>query len=241
VSNSVVRTAGRVRNRRRTALVVCATLPLLAACATGFSSPTRHAVANLQAATAKLGTNLEIQGAIIALPSGSSSAKGGLAYLQFYAVNFSHEADQLIDVTVVPGSGGVASASAANPSPAASLLQPASATAIPAATASGPGTLRVSVLLRGLTAPLRQGETVSVGLKFKNSGSLSGLLVPVQSADAVGKSFLPSSPPPAPASASPSASASAVASPAASSPPASPAVGSTPASTAPSPTPAASS
>src|ERR1019366_7056573 len=91
------------RLRVRTAMVIGVCVPILAACsATGFGSPVRHAVANLQAATAKIGTNLEVQGVIIALPSGISSPKGGLAYLQFNAINFANQPDALINVSAEP-------------------------------------------------------------------------------------------------------------------------------------------
>jgi hypothetical protein len=208
-------------------MVIGLCTPILAACsATGFGSPVRHAVANLQAATAKIGTNLEVQGVIIALPNGVSSPKGGLAYLQFNAINFATQTDALIDVTAEPSAlPSGADASTASIPPAAESLQAASDATVPAATASGPGTTRISVLLRNLTAPLQQGDTVSIGLTFANSGSVTDLLVPVQSAAVVG-SFLPTAPPPPPPS-SPVASpvASAPASPAAS-PVGSPAVGS---------------
>jgi hypothetical protein len=219
----------------RTALVVGAFAPLLAGlggCATGFGSPTRHAVANLQAASTQIGSNLEIRGAIIALPSGVASAKGGLAYLQFSAINMAPAADALINVSVAPLPAG-ASSSTSVPG-IAELLQAAGDTKIPAATAGAPGTARVNILLRNLTAPLTQGDTVVVGLTFANGGSITGLLVPVQSAASVGSSFLPSAPPPAPSSAAPS---SAPPSPAVSSP----AVSSAPASAPASPTAAATS
>lgn len=220
----------------RTALLVGACAPLLAGlagCATGFGSPTRHAVANLQAASTQIGNNVEIRGAIIALPSGVTSAKGGLAYLQFSAINMAKAADPLVFVSVAPLPSG-ASPTASVPA-SAELLQKVSEPTIPAATAGAPGTARITILLRNLTVPLTQGDTVVVGLTFANGGSITGLLVPVQSAASVGSSFLPSAPPPAPSSAAPS---SAHASPAVvSSAPA----GSAPASAPPSPTAAASS
>jgi hypothetical protein len=91
VSSTQVSTSAQRFTRQRvgTAIVLGLCAPILAACsATGFGSPVRHAVANLQAATAKIGNNLEVQGVIIALPSGIISPKGGLAYLQFDAINF---------------------------------------------------------------------------------------------------------------------------------------------------------
>jgi hypothetical protein len=226
----------------RTAIAVGVCAPILAACsATGFGSPVRHAVANLQAATAKIGTNLEVQGVIIALPSGVISPKGGLAYLQFNAINFATQPDALIDVSVEPVPPSGADASASVP-PAAEQLQAATDASVPAATGSGPGTTRISVLLRNLTAPLQQGDTVMVSLTFGNSGSVTDLLVPVQSSAVVG-TFLPTAPPPPPPS-SPVASpvASPVGSPAAgSSAPASAPASSAPASAPASPSAATSS
>jgi hypothetical protein len=216
------------RRRVRTAMVIGVCAPIVAACsATGFGSPVRHAVANLQAATAKIGTNLEVQDVIIALPSGISSPKGGLAYLQFNAINFAGQTDGLINVSAELNTApptGAASSTASVP-PAAESLQAATDATVPAATASGPGTTRISVLLRNLTAPLQQGDTVVIGLTFANSGSVTGLLVPVQGAAVVG-TFLPTAPPPPPPS---SPAASPVASPAQSpvaSPVGSPAAGS---------------
>jgi len=214
------------RRRVRTALVIGVCAPILAACsATGFGSPVRHAVANLQAATAKIGSNLEVQGVIIALPNGVISPKGGLAYLQFDAINLATQPDALIDVSVVPATPAGTSATA-SATPAAEQLQAATGASIPAATGSGPGTTRISVLLRNLTAPLQQGESVMVSLTFGNSGSVTGLLVPVQSSAVVG-TFLPTAPPPPPSSpvaspvASPAVGSSAPASAPASSAPAS--------------------
>jgi len=226
---------------------------LLACSATGFGSPTRHAVANLQAATTKIGTTLQIEDAIIALPSGDLSLKGGLAYLEMDAINFSNQPDELMDVTADVDASGSAtpspaastsSGAAATPTqPAAESLQAASKTTVPPADASGPGTLRITVLLRTLTQPLRQGDTVTIGLTFHNSGSVSGLLVPVQGAEAVG-TFLPTAPPPPPSSSAPaSAPASAPVSAPASAPASAPvsAPASAPASATTSPSPAATS
>ncbi|HEY0868783.1 MAG TPA: hypothetical protein VGD55_00145 [Acidothermaceae bacterium] len=198
----------------RAAVLLVAGLPTLLACsATGFGSPTRHAIANLQAATTKIGTTLQIEDAIIALPSDDLSLKGGLAYLEMDAINFANQPDELMSVTAdvdmagsatpSPAAGSASSpASTSSPTqPAAQSLQAASITTVPAATAGGPGTLRITVLLRTLTQPLRQGDTVTIGLTFHNSGTVSGLLVPVQGAEVVG-TFLPTAPPPAPSSAS---------------------------------------
>lgn len=211
MSSNKVHNFPRPGRHAATLLAACVAVgvPVLGACsATGFGAPTRHAIANLQAADAKLGTSLEIEDAIIALPSGDISAKGGLAYLQFEAINFSNQPDPLLNVSAdlnlpaaPPASSASGAASSAAPSqPAATSLQAASDTTVPAATPSGPGTIRISVLLRTLTAPLAQGDSVAVGLTFGNSGSLTGLLVPVQGADVVG-TFLPTGPPPAPSSA----------------------------------------
>ena len=245
MSSTQVSTRGHsfTRLRVRTSLVSAAVLgvcaPILAACsATGFGSPVRNAVANLQAATAKIGTNLEVQGVIVALPSGVSSPKGGLAYLQFNAINFANQQDGLVNVTVeAEASTSTGSASTApSVASAAESLQAATDARVPAATAAGPGTARISILLRNLTAPLTQGESVVVGFSFAG-GSISGLLVPVQGADVVG-TFLPTAPPPPPAS---SPVASPVASPVGSPPAGSSApVASAPASAPASPSAAAS-
>jgi hypothetical protein len=228
-------------------MVIGLCAPILAACsATGFGSPVRHAVANLQAATAKIGTNLEVQGVIIALPNGVSSPKGGLAYLQFNAINFANQADALIDVSAEPSAlPSGADASTASRPPAAESLQAATDATVPPATATGPGTTRISVLLRNLTAPLQQGDTVAIGLTFANSGSVTDLLVPVQSAAAVG-TFLPTAPPPPPSSPVASPVASSPAESPVASPVGSPAVGSSapasaPASSAPASAPASPS
>jgi hypothetical protein len=74
-------------NRLRAVAVVGGCVPIIAACATGFGSPTRHAIANLQAASTNLGTTLEIRDAIVALPSGVLSPKGGVAYVAFTATD----------------------------------------------------------------------------------------------------------------------------------------------------------
>jgi hypothetical protein len=236
---------------RRSAIVLaaCAAIatPVLAACsATGFGAPTRHAIANLQAADIKVGSSLEIQDAIIALPSNTPSPKGGLAYLQMDAINFATTPDDLInvsaDLVTTPSAGSGAAASAAPTQPAATSLQAAGDTTVPAATSAGPGTIRINVLLRTLTASLSQGDSVSIGLTFKNSGSITGLLVPVQDATVDG-TFLPATPPPPPSSPpASSAPASPVSSAPASAPAASPVSSGSAAASAPaSPSAAASS
>jgi len=237
-----------IRLAPRVAVVaVCA--PILVACsATGFGSPTRHAIANLQAASTKIGTTLQIEDAIIALPSKDVSAKGGLDYLQFDAINFSNQPDPLLNVSAdlrapaVAAAASGAASSAAPTQPAAESLQAAGDTTVPAATASGPGTIRINVLLRTLTAPLEQGDSVTIGLTFGISGSITGLLVPVQGADVVG-TFVPTAPPPAPSSASATPASSAPASSPASTPPVASTApsGSTPASATASASPATSS
>jgi hypothetical protein len=172
---------------------------LLAGCATGFGSPSRHARANLQAASTKIGSNLLIQDAIIALPKGDASPKGGIAYLLFTAINSAGLADEVVDVTAQPvdaaSPSAASSGSGAPPTPLAGSIQPSSGTTVPAARSGVPGTARISAILRDLKVPLQQGESVSVTISFKNSGSVSGLFVPVQSADAVGSAFLPTEPP----------------------------------------------
>jgi hypothetical protein len=241
VSGNRVHSLPRAGRRSVLVLAACAAVvtPALAGCsATGFGAPTRHAIANLQAADVKIGSSLEIEDAIIALPSNSPSPKGGLAYLQMDAINFATTPDDLLNVSAdLETSGSTASgaaASAAPTQPASASLQAAGDTTVPAATASGPGTIRINVLLRTLTAPLSQGDSVSIGLTFKNSGSISGLLVPVQGANVDG-TFLPTAPPPPPSSppASSAPASAPVASPVAS--------GSAPASTPASPPAAASS
>jgi hypothetical protein len=221
---TTIRLAARVPAVAVVAMVaLCA--PILVACsATGFGSPTRHAIANLQAASVKIGSTLQIEDAIIALPSHDVSAKGGLAYLQFDAINFSNQPDPLLNVSAdlnapaVPAASSGAASSAAPAQPAAESLQAAGITTVPAATASGPGTIRINVLLRTLTAQLQQGDSITIGLEFGISGSITGLLVPVQGADVDG-TFLPSAPPPPPSSASATPVSSAPASSPASGPP----------------------
>jgi hypothetical protein len=188
----------------------------LAACSTGFGAPTRHATANLQAASANLGTTLQIRGAIVALSSDDVADKGGVAYVELNAINLGTHADQLTAVAVDPS---VATNSIA-----------VGNTTIPAA-GTGPGTARLVYALEPLAKQLHTGDEVDVTLQFADAGA-SNLAVPV--VGAVG-SFTPSSPPPVPVS-SPPVSSPPAASPAAS--PASSPVVSAPAGSAP---PAASS
>jgi len=196
----------RIAAPARFALAAAALSATLAGCATGFGSPTRHAIANVQAARIAVSPTLHVENAIIALPAGTLAGVGGYAYLQFTGINFSTQPETLINAgiaaPVVPAAAGAAPAS---PSAASTQIQPVGSTQIPAATASAPGSAHITVLLRGLVAPLEQGESVFVNLTFHNNGSVVGLQVPVQSAKAVGKDFLPSAPPPSP-SAPPSAS-----------------------------------
>jgi hypothetical protein len=213
----------KVRSRRldlRVVIIVGACAPVLAGCATGFGSPTRHAVANLQAARASVGTTLQIQDAIIALPNGRTSVVGGDAYLEFDAINFGSVADELEPNLTIDGVAAVAGSAGpvASPVAVASRLYPSSATTIPAATGSAPGTARVVIALLGLQLPLQQGQTVDVAMSFEQSGSIADLQVPVQGASVVGSSFLPTGPPSLPAAATPTAVASAVASQLASAP-----------------------
>jgi hypothetical protein len=214
--------AGSPSRRGALGAAIVLSASLLAGCATGFGSPSRHARANFQAASTKIGNNLLIQDAIIALPKGDASPKGGIAYLLFTAINSAGLADQVVAVTAQPV-GAAASSSAASSSsgaPTTSLagsIQPSSNTTVPAASSGAPGTARISAILRDLTVPLQQGDSVTVTISFKNSGSVSGLFVPVQSADAVGTSFLPTEPPlpSPPASSGPAASQPVESSPAA--------------------------
>jgi copper(I)-binding protein len=168
----------------------------LTACSTGFGAPTRHATANLQAVAFNLGTNLQIRGAIVAIPTGAIAAKGGVAYVQLTAINVGNQADQLIAVTVDPSVAPTAVASGSE--------------TVPANTSTGPGTVRLTYALEPLAKQLRAGDEVDVTLQFANAGTSSTLELPVLAQSSVG-SFLPSSPPPVP-----------VSSPPVSSPPASP-------------------
>jgi hypothetical protein len=181
------------------AIVFGACLSMLAGCATGFGSPSRHARANLQAASTKIGNNLLIQDVIVALPKDDVSPKGGIAYLMFTAINLAGQPDQVVAVTAqTVGAAASAPPISGSSAPATLLagsIQPSSNTTVPAATSGVPGTARISAILRDLTVPLQQGDEVSVTISFKNSGSVSGLFVPVQGVDVVGSSFLPTEPP----------------------------------------------
>ena len=197
----------------RTAIVVGACTPLVASCATGWGAPTRHAVANLQAASVDVGPNLQIHGLIVALPDGTTAAKGGVAYIQFTAVNLSDQPDELKSATAqvdtpAPSPAASAAASSAAPAPTdvSSQQLPVGSTTIPAKTTITPGTARLVVALDPLNVPLAQGESVRVSLQFANSGTVGDIDVPVQGSDVVSSSFLPSAPPSLPASAPPAAS-----------------------------------
>jgi hypothetical protein len=187
----------------------------LAACSTGFGAPTRHATANLQAASFNLGTTLEVRGAIVTVPVDGGGAKGGVAYVELNAINLGPQADQLTAATV-------------DPSVAANSIAVGSVT-VPAQTATGPGTARLVYALEPLAKQLNAGDEVDVTLQFANGGAATDLAVPV-----VGgvSSFTPSSPPPVPVSSPPASSpvASAVSSPVASAPASAPPVASAPAS-----------
>jgi hypothetical protein len=199
-------------------------VPILAACATGFGSPTRHAIANLQATSIDVGPDLKIDGLIIALPDGSTAAKGGVAYIEFNATNLAGQDDQLqnasvtaVSFAVQPASSGSAASSApasaaspassASPTPSdvSSQVLPVGPTTIPKGSLAAPGVARLVVALEPLTQPLSQGQSVRVSLQFANAGSVDDVLVPVQGGDVVGSSFLPSAPPSLPSSASPGA------------------------------------
>jgi hypothetical protein len=181
------------------AIAVIGCLPL-AACSTGFGAPTRHATANLQAVAFNIGTNLQLRDAIVALPDGATAAKGGVAYVELTAINIGTTADQLTSVSV-------AAAVATNAVPSGSET-------VPAATTTGPGSVRLTFALEPLAAELRAGDEVPVTLLFASAGSTSTLDLPVIAQANLG-SFLPSAPPPVPVS-SPPASAAPVSSPPAS-------------------------
>ena len=88
-----------VRSRRGvvTGLIVAmAAVPVLAACATTFGSPLRHAVANLQATSVDVGTDLRVDGLIVALPNGSTADVGDVAYMQFTVTNSAAQPDELL-------------------------------------------------------------------------------------------------------------------------------------------------
>lgn len=209
--------------------VACA--PLIASCATGFGAPTRHAVANLQAAEINVGKNLEIRGLIVALPHGEVEPKGGVAYIEFTATNLGSQSDELQQVgaqvalaVASPGATGSSSAPSAFVDVADQQLS-VSQTTVPANTAAAPGGARIVVALDPLTVSLSQGDYLRVSLRFTNGGSVDGVNVPVLGADQVGSSFLPSAPPSLPSSPPASPASSALESPASS-----PAAGSAPAS-----------
>jgi len=206
----------------RAATVIAVCVPLVTSCATGFGSPTRHAVANLQAADVNVSDTLLVRGLIVALPNGPVADKGGVAYVEFTATNLSSTSDDLHTVTAqiqLPALG----ASPA-PSPAASgsasdtpryvdvssQQLPVSDTTVPGKTSDAPGVLRVIVALDPLMVPLSAGESVRVSLHFVNNGSVDDINVPVLSTDAVSSSFLPSAPPSLPSSAAPSSPAGSV-------------------------------
>jgi hypothetical protein len=212
---SASRLRGTVRSRRaivRASLVLGACVPLVAGCATGFGAPTRHAIANLQAASVDVGQNLLIRGLIVAVPDGTSADKGGTAYIEFTATNLSDQPDELqgasatIEAAPAAGSSAPASGAASAAAGAVALSSNTSAvgsTKIPAKNERTPGVARLVVALTGLSQRVSQGESVLVTLQFANSGSVSDIHVPVQGSDVVGSSFLPTAVPSAPASSSP--------------------------------------
>jgi len=206
-------TARRRTTRLSVAAGLAACLPLAAACAAGFSAPTRHAVANFQAASVNVGSSLDVRDLVVALPNGTSSAAGGVAYLQFAAVSEADNADQLLHATASIGGKSLS----AQPFAVGDV-------SVPARTATAPGYSRITVALDPLSQPLHEGDVVHVSLQFASAGSVDDVSVPVWGADVIG-TFLPSSTPTlpsapssasAPASAGASSPASAPASPAAS-------------------------
>lgn len=226
-----------VRSRRGVLaglVIAMGCVPVLAACATTFGSPLRHTVANLQATSVDVGTDLHIDGLIVALPNGASADTGDVAYIQFNVTNTAARPDELVAASAKatgPSLPEVLNSGTTSPSPTASGLPaelskstlPVGSTTIPAASAQRPGSARLSVALMSLTQPITQGESVLVSLQFAKGGAIDNVLVPVQSSDYVGSSFLPSAPPSIPSSPggssleSPAASGSAPASPASSS------------------------
>lgn len=186
----------------RATIVAAVCLPVLVGCSTGFGSPLRNAKANLQATDANVSANLVVRGMIVALPNGTSAAKGSVAYLQFTAVNTSSEPDELqsASASAIPLAVGSASAQPTQPTDLAEQALPVGSTTVPAKTTEAPGSARLIVALDPLTQPLQQGQSVSVTLQFAKNGSVSNVLVPVQGSEAVGSSFLPSGPPAVPSS-----------------------------------------
>lgn len=223
-----------VRSRRGVLaglVIAMGCVPVLAACATTFGSPLRHTVANLQATSVDVGTDLRIDGLIVALPNGTSADTGDVAYIEFNVANTAAQPDELVAASAKAAgpalpevsNGGTASPSAPPSSPNASAdlsksTLPVGSTTVPAATAQSPGTTRLTVALMSLTQPLSQGDSVLVSLQFSKGGAVDNVLVPVQGSDVVGSSFLPSAPPSIPSSpagsglGSPAASGSAPAS-----------------------------
>jgi hypothetical protein len=210
-------------------LAVCA--PLLAACATGFGSPVRHAVANLQAANADLGTRqqvldgtyLQIRDVLIVLPKDDVATKGsGDAFVQLSVINLGTQADEVSSATSDVASGASAIGS----------------TDVPAKGAAGPVPVRYNYALAGLTKTLHAGESAHVTLTFANHG-MTTLLVPIWGAETVG-TFLPTAVPASSAAASTSVSSAPASAPASPATSGSGAAASAPASP-PSPTPAPTS
>ena len=208
----------------RTGVVVAACVPLVAACATGFGAPTRHAVANMQAAEVNVGENLRVNGLIVALPTGDRADKGGVAYIEFTATNMSKQSDELQLVSAQVAASAASSTAPGSSSAAAGFVDvanqqlPVGSAVVPAATAAQPGVARLVVALQPLDVLLRQGDWVRVSLQFAKSGAVDSIPVPVQGSDAVGSSFLPSAPPSLPSSPPASPASSAPESPAASTP-----------------------
>lgn len=190
----------------------------LAGCATTFGSPTRHAVANLQATSIDVGPNLTIDGLIVALPNATTADKGDVAYIEFNATNQAGQDDELQNASasaVAPASSPSGEPQSGSPAPSESSAStsgdalssqplPVGSTTIPGGTVSSPGTSRLVVALMSLTQPLSQGDEVRVSLQFANAGGVDDVLVPVWGSDYVGSSYLPSAPPSLPSSEAPS-------------------------------------
>ncbi|MGH8888840.1 MAG: hypothetical protein ACRDV3_03665 [Acidothermaceae bacterium] len=223
----------------RTAVAVGACVPLITSCATGFGAPTRHAIANLQAAEVNVGQDLQIRGLIVALPGPEKADKGGVAYIEFTATNLSNQSDELqVASAQIEASAASTAAQGSSSAPsgftdvASQQLSVGSAT-VPAKTATHPGVARLVVALDPLEVPLSQGDSVRVSLQFAKGGAVNDIPVPVLGADAVSSSFLPSAPPSLPSSPPASPASSALESAPVSSPPVSSAPASSPAASSP--------
>jgi copper(I)-binding protein len=182
-----------------------AALPLLAGCATGFNAPTRHAIANLQAASAAVSDMVTVADAQVFVSADDKSSAGGVAYLEFTVINHLHTADslQVANTTVTTVSDSVSPS--ASPQPVAATMTPIGSIDVPKGSEQAPGITRVTLALQGLKTELSVGMTVQATLDFATAGRVENLLVPVTSASSAG-TFLPTAPP-SPSSAGPSPSA----------------------------------